>query len=106
MAVTYVAVRTVTAGIHCHWLLEPIGPNDNQCDLAWWSSTADRNGAQHQQNYLVSTCLSSQEDEPGDGRVAAVEPVDSDEEEAEDEDVDNRSTLIQQYFQRHTGKTL
>ncbi|KAJ1189244.1 hypothetical protein NDU88_005994 [Pleurodeles waltl] len=40
-----------------------------------------------------------QEDEPGDGLVAAVEPVDSEEEEAEDEDVDNRSSLIQQYFQ-------
>ncbi|KAJ1178084.1 hypothetical protein NDU88_003333 [Pleurodeles waltl] len=33
-----------------------------------------------------------QEDEPGDGHVAAVEPVDSDEEEAED--VDNRNTII------------
>ncbi|KAJ1088532.1 hypothetical protein NDU88_001689, partial [Pleurodeles waltl] len=40
-----------------------------------------------------------QEDEPGNGRVAAVEPVDSDEEEAEEEDVDNRTPLIQQYFQ-------
>ncbi|KAJ1215387.1 hypothetical protein NDU88_002996 [Pleurodeles waltl] len=40
-----------------------------------------------------------QEDEPGDGHVAAVEPVDSDEEEAEEEDVENRTTLIQQYFQ-------
>ncbi|KAJ1207680.1 hypothetical protein NDU88_003070 [Pleurodeles waltl] len=40
-----------------------------------------------------------QEDEPGDGHVAALELVDSDEEEAEEEDVDNRSTLIQQYFQ-------
>ncbi|KAJ1187084.1 hypothetical protein NDU88_003863 [Pleurodeles waltl] len=39
-----------------------------------------------------------QEDESGDGRVASVEPVDS-EEEAEEEDVDNRTTLIQQYFQ-------
>ncbi|KAJ1098181.1 hypothetical protein NDU88_003297 [Pleurodeles waltl] len=39
-----------------------------------------------------------QEDEPGDGLVAVVEPVDSEEEEAEDEDVDNRSCLIQQYF--------
>ncbi|KAJ1160175.1 hypothetical protein NDU88_000677 [Pleurodeles waltl] len=38
------------------------------------------------------------EDEAGDGRVAAVEPVDSDEEEAEDEDVDNRTSIIQQYF--------
>ncbi|KAJ1131295.1 hypothetical protein NDU88_009633 [Pleurodeles waltl] len=42
---------------------------------------------------------SLQKDEPGDGCVAAVEPVDSDEEEAEEEDVDNRTTLIQQYFQ-------
>ncbi|KAJ1107843.1 hypothetical protein NDU88_005232 [Pleurodeles waltl] len=40
-----------------------------------------------------------QEDEPGDSRVAAVKPVDSDKEEAEKEDVDNRTTLIQQYFQ-------
>ncbi|KAJ1163652.1 hypothetical protein NDU88_004107 [Pleurodeles waltl] len=39
------------------------------------------------------------EDEDGDGCVAAVEPVDSDEEEAEDEDVDNRTTIIRQYFQ-------
>ncbi|KAJ1131365.1 hypothetical protein NDU88_009702 [Pleurodeles waltl] len=40
-----------------------------------------------------------QEDEAGDGRVAAVEPVDSEEDEAEDEDVDNRTAIIQQYFQ-------
>ncbi|KAJ1189816.1 hypothetical protein NDU88_006558 [Pleurodeles waltl] len=39
------------------------------------------------------------EDEPGDGRVAAVDPVDSDEEEAEDLDEDNRTAIIQQYFQ-------
>ncbi|KAJ1168846.1 hypothetical protein NDU88_000759 [Pleurodeles waltl] len=37
-----------------------------------------------------------QEDEAEDGRVAAVEPV---EEEAEEEDLDNRTTIIQQYFQ-------
>ncbi|KAJ1136427.1 hypothetical protein NDU88_002844 [Pleurodeles waltl] len=37
-----------------------------------------------------------QEDEAGDGHVAAVEPVDSDEEEAEEEDVDNRTTITQQ----------
>ncbi|KAJ1211572.1 hypothetical protein NDU88_006930 [Pleurodeles waltl] len=36
-----------------------------------------------------------QEDVPGDGLVAMVEPVDSEEEEAEDEDVDNRSNIIQ-----------
>ncbi|KAJ1185688.1 hypothetical protein NDU88_002478 [Pleurodeles waltl] len=99
MAVTSAAVHTVTTGVHRHWILEPIGLNDNQCDVVRRSSTADRNSAQRQRNYLISTCPSSQEDEPGDGRVAAVEPVDSDEEEAEEEDVDNRTTLIQQYFQ-------
>ncbi|KAJ1165653.1 hypothetical protein NDU88_006070 [Pleurodeles waltl] len=40
-----------------------------------------------------------QEDKPGDGLVAAVEPVDSEEEEAEEEDVDDRSNIIHQYFQ-------
>ncbi|KAJ1120390.1 hypothetical protein NDU88_008560 [Pleurodeles waltl] len=39
------------------------------------------------------------EDQPGDGLVAAVEPVDSEEEEAEEEDVDNRTNIILQYFQ-------
>ncbi|KAJ1211167.1 hypothetical protein NDU88_006528 [Pleurodeles waltl] len=40
-----------------------------------------------------------QEDGPDGGVVAAVEPVDSDEEEAEEEDIDNRDSVIQQYFQ-------
>ncbi|KAJ1138425.1 hypothetical protein NDU88_004811 [Pleurodeles waltl] len=40
-----------------------------------------------------------QDDEPGDSLVAAIKPVDSEEEEAEEEDVDNRSNIIQQYFQ-------
>ncbi|KAJ1141227.1 hypothetical protein NDU88_007562 [Pleurodeles waltl] len=40
-----------------------------------------------------------QEDGPDGGVVAAVEPVDSDEEEAEEEDIDNREPVIQQYFQ-------
>ncbi|KAJ1090824.1 hypothetical protein NDU88_003952 [Pleurodeles waltl] len=40
-----------------------------------------------------------QEDGPDDGVVAAVEPVDSDEEEAEEEDIDNRDSVTQQYFQ-------
>ncbi|KAJ1089859.1 hypothetical protein NDU88_003003 [Pleurodeles waltl] len=44
-----------------------------------------------------------QEDGPDDGVVAAVEPVDSDEEEAEEEDIDIRDSVIQQYFQWHTG---
>ncbi|KAJ1149474.1 hypothetical protein NDU88_002282 [Pleurodeles waltl] len=42
-------------------------------------------------------CL--QEDGPDDGLVAAVEPVDSEEEEAEEEDIDNRNNIIMQYFQ-------
>ncbi|KAJ1149427.1 hypothetical protein NDU88_002237 [Pleurodeles waltl] len=40
-----------------------------------------------------------QEDGPDGGVVAAVEPVDSDEEEAEEEDMHNRDSVIQQYFQ-------
>ncbi|KAJ1090578.1 hypothetical protein NDU88_003708 [Pleurodeles waltl] len=41
----------------------------------------------------------SQEDGTDDGVVPAVEPLDSDEEEAEEEDIDNRDSVIQQYFQ-------
>ncbi|KAJ1205383.1 hypothetical protein NDU88_000818 [Pleurodeles waltl] len=40
-----------------------------------------------------------QEVGPEGGFVAAVEPVDSKEEEAEEEDIDNRSNVTQQYFQ-------
>ncbi|KAJ1109698.1 hypothetical protein NDU88_007058 [Pleurodeles waltl] len=40
-----------------------------------------------------------QEDGPDGGVVAAVEPVGSDEEEAEEEDMQNRDSIIQQYFQ-------
>ncbi|KAJ1088606.1 hypothetical protein NDU88_001762 [Pleurodeles waltl] len=40
-----------------------------------------------------------QEDGPEGGVVVAVEPVDSEEEEAEEEDIDNRNTVIHQYFQ-------
>ncbi|KAJ1178964.1 hypothetical protein NDU88_004203 [Pleurodeles waltl] len=39
-----------------------------------------------------------QEDGPDGGVVAAVEPVDSEEEEAEEEDIDNRDSVIQQYY--------
>ncbi|KAJ1083414.1 hypothetical protein NDU88_003573 [Pleurodeles waltl] len=39
-----------------------------------------------------------QEDGPDVGLVAAVEPVDSEEEEAEEEDIDNRNNIIMQYF--------
>ncbi|KAJ1149258.1 hypothetical protein NDU88_002073 [Pleurodeles waltl] len=37
------------------------------------------------------------EEETGDARVEAVDPVDSEDEEAEDED--NRTSVIRQYFQ-------
>ncbi|KAJ1151573.1 hypothetical protein NDU88_004353 [Pleurodeles waltl] len=40
-----------------------------------------------------------QEDGPEGDLVAAVEPVDSEEEEAEEEDIDNRNNVIQEYFQ-------
>ncbi|KAJ1171506.1 hypothetical protein NDU88_003367 [Pleurodeles waltl] len=39
------------------------------------------------------------EDGPDGGIVEAVEPVDSEEEEAEKEDIDNSNNVIQQYFQ-------
>ncbi|KAJ1193873.1 hypothetical protein NDU88_003169 [Pleurodeles waltl] len=52
---------------------------------------------------VISNCTVEvpflQEDSPDDGVVAAVEPGDSDEEEAEEEDIDNRDSVIQQYFQ-------
>ncbi|KAJ1213463.1 hypothetical protein NDU88_001100 [Pleurodeles waltl] len=108
MAITSAAVRAVPAGVHHHWLLEPIGPNDNQCEVVRRSSTADCGSLYYSPKkvcQIIDACCMLhnlalrrqvsflQEDEPGDGLVAAVEPVDSDEEEAE-EDVDNKSTLI------------
>ncbi|KAJ1213759.1 hypothetical protein NDU88_001390 [Pleurodeles waltl] len=39
------------------------------------------------------------EDGPDVGLVAAVEPVDSEEREAEEEDIDKRNNIIMQYFQ-------
>ncbi|KAJ1213845.1 hypothetical protein NDU88_001475 [Pleurodeles waltl] len=47
---------------------------------------------QHQVPFL-------QEDGPDGGLVAAVEPVDSEEEEGEEEDINNRNNIIRQYFQ-------
>ncbi|KAJ1124745.1 hypothetical protein NDU88_003194 [Pleurodeles waltl] len=98
------AVRIITAGALPHWLLGPIGSNVNQCSIALRSSTAYRDGVQPQRSYLTSHCPNLevpflQEDGPDDGVVAAMEPVDSDEEEAEEEDIDNRDSVIQQYFQ-------
>ncbi|KAJ1111472.1 hypothetical protein NDU88_008796 [Pleurodeles waltl] len=40
-----------------------------------------------------------QEDGPDGGVVAAVEPLDSEDKEAEEEDIDNRNSVILQYFQ-------
>ncbi|KAJ1170782.1 hypothetical protein NDU88_002654 [Pleurodeles waltl] len=49
--------------------------------------------------HLRSYIVFPQEDGPDVGLVAAVEPVGSEEEEAEEEDVDNRNKIIMQYFQ-------
>ncbi|KAJ1152011.1 hypothetical protein NDU88_004790 [Pleurodeles waltl] len=103
-AVTSAAVRTITAGVHRHWLLGPIGSNVNQCSIAPRSLTAYRDAVQRQCSYLTSHCPTLevpflQEDGPDGGVVAAVEPVDSEHEEAEEEDMDNRDSVIQQYFQ-------
>ncbi|KAJ1140034.1 hypothetical protein NDU88_006395 [Pleurodeles waltl] len=40
-----------------------------------------------------------EEDGPDVSLVAAVEPVDTEEEEAEEEDIDNRNNIIMKYFQ-------
>ncbi|KAJ1105934.1 hypothetical protein NDU88_003337 [Pleurodeles waltl] len=45
---------------------------------------------------MAPNCVT--EDEAGDGHMAAVDPEDSRDEEAEDEDDDNRSAIILQYF--------
>ncbi|KAJ1169433.1 hypothetical protein NDU88_001326 [Pleurodeles waltl] len=47
----------------------------------------------------VDVGMSAWDDGPAGGLVAAVEPVDSEEEEAEEEDIDNRNNVIQQYLQ-------
>ncbi|KAJ1187613.1 hypothetical protein NDU88_004388 [Pleurodeles waltl] len=51
-----VAVRTVTAGVHRHWLLGLIGSNVNQYSIAPRSSTAYRHSVQRQCSYLTSNC--------------------------------------------------
>ncbi|KAJ1130887.1 hypothetical protein NDU88_009231 [Pleurodeles waltl] len=103
-AVTSAAVCIITGGALVHWLLGPTGSNVNQCSIAPRSTTAYRDGVQHQRSYPTIPLSQFrgaffQEEGPDDGVVAAVEPVDSDEEEAEEEDNDNRESVIQQYFQ-------
>ncbi|KAJ1123573.1 hypothetical protein NDU88_002041 [Pleurodeles waltl] len=56
MVVTSSAVRTITAGVHRHWLLGPIGSNVNQCSIALRSSTTYCDGVQRQRSYLTSHC--------------------------------------------------
>ncbi|KAJ1125120.1 hypothetical protein NDU88_003557 [Pleurodeles waltl] len=60
MAVTSAAVRTVTAGVHRHWLLGPIGSNVNQCRTEPRSSTAYHYGVQRQRSYLICPCSTLQ----------------------------------------------
>ncbi|KAJ1192815.1 hypothetical protein NDU88_002121 [Pleurodeles waltl] len=128
MAVTSVGVRTVTAGIHRHWLLGPIGRSQRRLllptvmvynaravtsyPLAHITVLADSvlavlvHGARPLGQIIVACCMLHnlalrrqvpflQEYGPEGGLVAAVEHVDSEEEE----DIDNRNNVIQQYFQ-------
>ncbi|KAJ1214407.1 hypothetical protein NDU88_002026 [Pleurodeles waltl] len=50
-------------------------------------------------SYVMGQLQRHRDDGPDGGVVAAVEPVDSDEEKSEEEDIDNRDSVIQQYFQ-------
>ncbi|KAJ1165435.1 hypothetical protein NDU88_005863 [Pleurodeles waltl] len=50
------AVRIITAGVHRHWLLGPVGSNVNQCSIVLRSSTAYRDGVERQRSYLTSHC--------------------------------------------------
>ncbi|KAJ1164502.1 hypothetical protein NDU88_004939 [Pleurodeles waltl] len=47
----------------------------------------------------VDVVVRTIEEETGNAPVAAVDPEDSEDEEAEDEYVDNRTSTIRQYFQ-------
>ncbi|KAJ1203646.1 hypothetical protein NDU88_007430 [Pleurodeles waltl] len=56
MAVTSTAVRTITAGVHRHWLLGPVLSNVIHCSIAPRSSTTYHDGVQRQRSYLTSHC--------------------------------------------------
>ncbi|KAJ1108079.1 hypothetical protein NDU88_005461 [Pleurodeles waltl] len=75
MAVTSAAVRTVTAGVHRHWLLGPIVSNVNQCRIAPRSLTAYRDGVQRQRSYLISPCPTLQAPSAGHVRRWQHPPV-------------------------------
>ncbi|KAJ1140226.1 hypothetical protein NDU88_006583 [Pleurodeles waltl] len=75
MAVTSTVLRTVTAGVHRHWLLGPIGSNVNQSSIAPRSSTAYRNGVQRQRSYLTSHCPTLEALSAGTCEEMAAPPV-------------------------------
>ncbi|KAJ1174813.1 hypothetical protein NDU88_000104 [Pleurodeles waltl] len=114
------AVRIITAGALCHCLLGPTGSNVNQCSIApaqlphiplsQFRATSTGTCEEMAESSGVpiaggpvdnggATFKHHLQDGPDGGVVATVEPVDSDEEEAEEEDIDNRDSVIQQYFQ-------
>ncbi|KAJ1100223.1 hypothetical protein NDU88_005310 [Pleurodeles waltl] len=72
MVVTSAAVRTVSSGVHRHWLLGPIGSNVNQCSIVQRSSTAYRNGVQRQRSYLTSHCPTLEAPSAGTGEEMAA----------------------------------
>ncbi|KAJ1136417.1 hypothetical protein NDU88_002834 [Pleurodeles waltl] len=72
--------------------------------VLWIPILLTEEGVRHHRRLLHNLALRRQvpflqENDPDDGVVAAVEPVDSDEDEAEDEENNNRESVIQQYFQ-------
>ncbi|KAJ1136857.1 hypothetical protein NDU88_003271 [Pleurodeles waltl] len=88
MAVTSAAVRTVTADVHRHWLLGPIGHRPLGHVRRW------RHPPVYRPLVGLSTMEERHEDGPDGGVVAAVELVDGEDEEAEEEDMNNRDSVI------------
>ncbi|KAJ1107234.1 hypothetical protein NDU88_004627 [Pleurodeles waltl] len=70
----------------------PILLTKNECQIIVASCKLHNLALQRQVPFL-------HEDGPDGGIVAAVEPVGSEEEETEEEDIDNQNNIIMQYFQ-------